>query len=90
LQFVLIVWLQGIWLPLHGYSFESTPLWSANLYDSATARFMIFGAAGGKLSDRFGSRGLCSIGMIGVCAGFVLLSFFQRTSTISVCDRAVS
>ena len=28
LMFMLIIWLQGIWLPLHGYSFAVTPLWA--------------------------------------------------------------
>ncbi len=76
LQFVLIVWLQGIWLPLHGYTFESTPLWAAIYMIPLLLGFMLFGAAGGKLSDRFGSRGLCTIGMIGVAIGFILLSLF--------------
>src|SRR5215813_10908247 len=28
LQFMLVIWLAGIWLPLHGYDFADTPLWA--------------------------------------------------------------
>ena len=62
-QFALIVWLQGIWLPLHGYTFEDTPLWSALYLIPLLVGFMIFGLAGGWLSDRIGPRGLSTAGM---------------------------
>ncbi len=56
LQFMLIVWLQGIWLPLHGYSFEETPLWSAIFMLPLTIGFLLAGPASGYLSDRLGRR----------------------------------
>ena len=35
LMFMLIIWLQGIWLPRHGYTFAVTPLWAGHLHDPA-------------------------------------------------------
>ena len=76
LQFVLIVWLQGIWLPLHGYTFESTPFWSAVYMLPLLIGFMIFGAAGGWLSDRVDPRTLCTAAMLVLTLGFAALAFF--------------
>lgn len=76
LQFMLIVWLQGIWLPLHGYQYEDTPLWSAIYLLPLLIGFMIFGVASGWLSDRVGVRWLCTGGMIVLALGFILLSLF--------------
>src|SRR6476660_134338 len=56
LMFILIIWLQGIWLPQHGYSFESTPLWAGIYMLPLTAGFLIAGPVSGALSDRFGAR----------------------------------
>ena len=56
LQFMLIIWLQGIWLPLHGYSFESTPLWAGIYMLPMTVGFLVAGPLAGSLSDRFGAR----------------------------------
>ncbi len=75
-QFALIVWLQGIWLPLHGYQFEDTPLWSAIYILPLLGGFMITGAAGGWLSDRLGPRGLSAGGMAVLGLGFITLTFF--------------
>ncbi len=58
LQFILIIWLQGIWLPLHGYSYTETPLWAGIYLLPLTTAFLISGPISGYLSDRFGSRGL--------------------------------
>ena len=55
LQFMLIIWLQGIWLPLHGYDFESTPLWAGIFMLPLTAGFLLAGPTAGYLSDRFGA-----------------------------------
>jgi len=71
LQFMLIVWLQGIWLPLHGYSFEDTPLWAGIYLLPLTVAFLVSGPLSGTLSDRFGSRGLASGGMLVFGASFV-------------------
>jgi MFS family permease len=64
LQFMLIIWLQGIWLPLHGYDYSQTPLWAGIFMLPLTAGFLIAGPAAGALSDRFGARGIASIGML--------------------------
>jgi MFS family permease len=63
LQFMLIIWLQGIWLPLHGYSYSDTPLWAGIFLLPLTAGFLVSGPAAGFLSDRFGSRGIATSGM---------------------------
>jgi MFS family permease len=73
LMFILIIWLQGIWLPLHGYSFEETPLWSAIYMLPLTAGFLVAGPVSGHLSDRFGSRLLATGGMLGTAVVFGLL-----------------
>ena len=56
LQFMLIIWLQGIWLPLHGYDYESTPLWAGIYLLPLTVGFLVAGPVSGCLSDRFGAR----------------------------------
>lgn len=71
LQFMLIIWLQGIWLPLHGYAFESTPLWAGIYMLPITIGFLIAGPASGALSDRFGSRAFSTIGLVIVAATFI-------------------
>jgi MFS family permease len=63
LQFMLIIWLQGIWLPLHGYSYADTPLWAGIFLLPLTAGFLVSGPSSGFLSDRFGTRGIASAGM---------------------------
>jgi MFS family permease len=64
LQFMLIIWLQGIWLPLHGFDFESTPLWSAIYLLPLTLGFLVAGPASGALSDRFGARWFATGGLL--------------------------
>jgi EmrB/QacA subfamily drug resistance transporter len=64
LQLMLIVWLQGIWLPLHGYSFEDTPLWAAVYMLPMTVGFLIAGPLSGWLSDRHGARYFSTGGML--------------------------
>jgi len=71
LQFMLIIWLQGIWLPLHGYSFTETPLWAGIYLLPLTASFLISGPVCGYLSDRFGARGFATAGMLVFGASFV-------------------
>ena len=65
LMFMLIIWLQGIWLPLHGYSFEDTPLWAGIFMLPLTAGFMIAGPISGYLSDRLGAKYFATGGMSG-------------------------
>ena len=73
LQFMLIIWLQGIWLPLHGYDFESTPLWAGIYLLPATIGFLIAAPVAGTLSDRFGARPLAVGGMLLMAVTFVAL-----------------
>nr|WP_236656011.1 MFS transporter [Streptacidiphilus jiangxiensis] len=56
LQFILVIWLQGIWLPLHGYSFEQTPLWAGIYMIPLTVGLLVAAPLSGLLSDRFGSQ----------------------------------
>jgi MFS family permease len=72
LMFMLIIWLQGIWLPLHGYTFAVTPLWAGIYMLPLTTGFLIAGPMSGVLSDRFGSRPFATGGMIGVAVCFAL------------------
>jgi MFS family permease len=70
---MLIIWLQGIWLPLHGYSFSETPLWAGVYMLPLTAGFLIAGPASGWLSDRFGARPFATGGMLAAALAFLLL-----------------
>jgi MFS family permease len=74
LMFMLIIWLQGIWLPEHGYSFTSTPLWAGVSILPLTFGILVAGPVSGILSDRYGSRPFATGGMIGSAVSFVLLS----------------
>ncbi|MGH7902986.1 MAG: MFS transporter [Candidatus Dormibacteraceae bacterium] len=74
LQLMLIIWLQGIWLPLHGYSFAETPLWAGIYLIPMLAGFMIMGPLSGWMSDRLGARGLSTAGMAVSAAAFLLLT----------------
>ena len=73
LMFMLIIWLQGIWLPEHGYDFTSTPLWAGIYMLPLTIGMLIAGPASGYLSDRFGARPFATGGMIGAACSFLLL-----------------
>lgn len=73
LQFMLIIWLQGIWLPLHGYDFESTPLWAGIYLLPATVGFLVAAPVAGTLSDRLGARPLAVGGMLLMAVTFVAL-----------------
>jgi MFS family permease len=73
LQFMLIIWLQGIWLPLHGYSFESTPLWAGIYMLPMTVGFLIAGPLAGSLADRMGARPFTVTGMLLMAATFIAL-----------------
>ena len=76
LQFMLIIWLQGIWLPLHGYDFHDTPLWAGIYMLPLTLGFLIAGPASGAISDRFGARAFATGGLLLTAvtfAGLILL-----------------
>ncbi|SEH50323.1 Major Facilitator Superfamily protein [Mycolicibacterium rutilum] len=73
LQFMLIIWLQGIWLPLHGYSFESTPLWAGIYLLPMTFGFLASAPLAGSLADRFGARAFTVGGMLLMGLTFIAL-----------------
>jgi MFS family permease len=73
IQFMLIIWLQGIWLPQHGYSFSQTPLWAGIAMVPLTVGFLIVGPLAGTLSDRYGARAFATAGLIVSGAAFLLL-----------------
>jgi MFS family permease len=76
LQFMLVIWLAGIWLPLHGYRYVDTPLWAGIYMLPLTAGFLIAGPISGYLSDRFGPRPFATSGLLlAACAftGLMLL-----------------
>jgi MFS family permease len=77
LQFMLIVWLQGIWLPLHGYSFESTPLWAGIFMLPLTIGVLLIGPVSGWLSDHFGPRIFAAGGMALGAATFLGLMLLK-------------
>lgn len=74
LQFMLIIWLQGIWLPLHGYNFEDTPLWAGIYLTPLLIGFVLMGPISGYLSDKFGARVFSTVGMAVQCIGFIGLT----------------
>jgi MFS family permease len=74
LMFMLIIWLQGIWLPLHGYDFTKTPLYAGIYMLPLTFGMLLAGPTSGYLSDRFGARGFATGGMIGTAISFLLLA----------------
>jgi MFS family permease len=73
LMFMLIIWLQGIWLPQHGYDFSETPLWAGIYMLPLTLGMLVAGPTSGYLSDRFGPRLFATAGMIGAACSFGLL-----------------
>ena len=73
LMFMLIIWLQGIWLPLHGYDFTEAPLWAGIYMLPLTVGMLIAGPTSGYLSDRFGARPFATGGMLGTALSFGLL-----------------
>src|ERR1700691_4817186 len=75
MQFLLIIWLQGIWLPLHGYSFSQTPLWAGIYLVPLTIGFLLTAPLSGVLSDRFGSAKALTVGgalLVALSFGFLV------------------
>jgi MFS family permease len=64
LQFILIIWLQGIWLPQHGYTFAQTPLWAGIYMIPLTIGFLVAGPLSGRLADRHGARNFATLGLV--------------------------
>jgi MFS family permease len=78
MQFTLIIWLQGIWLPLHGYSFSQTPLWAGIYMIPLTIGFLVSAPLSGWLSDRFGARAFTVGGSLLTALSFVFLMLMPR------------
>jgi MFS family permease len=81
LMFILIIWLQGIYLPMHGYDFESTPLWAGIAMLPLTVGFLVAGPVSGWLSDRFGARPFATGGMVVAAVSFLLLELLPVNFT---------
>jgi MFS family permease len=75
LMFIFVMWLQGIWLPLHGYSFSQTPLWAGIYMLPMTFGFLVAGPISGVLSDRYGARPFATTGMAAAALTFVGFDF---------------
>src|SRR5271170_3653804 len=75
MQFMLIIWLQGIWLPLHGYSFSRTPLWAGIYLVPLTVGFLLSAPLAGILSDRFGAKAFTTGGALLTALSFFFLLF---------------
>jgi MFS family permease len=71
---ILILLLQGIWLPLHGYSYESTPFWAGVFMLPLTIGFVIMGPISGFFSDKYGARWISTFGMFLVGLSFLILA----------------
>jgi EmrB/QacA subfamily drug resistance transporter len=71
---ILIILLQGIWLPLHGYSFESTPFWAGVYMLPLTIGFVVMGPISGIISDKYGARWISTLGMVLVGISFLILA----------------
>lgn len=74
MMFMIIILLQGIWLPIHGYSYSSTPFWAGIYMLPLTAGIIILGPIAGTLSDKYGPRGIATLGMIIVTIAFLILT----------------
>jgi MFS family permease len=81
LMFMLIIWLQGIWLPLHGYDFSVTPLWAGVAMLPLTIGLLVAGPVSGVLSDRYGARPFATGGMLGTAVCLALLEFLPVNFT---------
>jgi MFS family permease len=76
MQFMLMIWFQGIWLPQHGFSFTRTPLWAGIYMLPFMAGFVVAGPLSGKLSDRYGARLFATSGMVLTAAMYAVMMLF--------------
>ena len=88
LLFMLIIWLQGIWLPQHGYDFTETPLWAGIYMLPLTVGMLLAGPTSGYLSDRFGARWFATGGMLGAALSFLLLTLLPTNFPYPLFARA--
>ncbi len=73
-QIMLIILLQGIWLPLHGISYQSTPFWAGIYMIPMILGFVVMGPLSGLLSDKYGARLFATLGMVITACTFLALS----------------
>jgi MFS family permease len=71
---MLVILLQAVWLPLHGFSYQDTPFWAGIYMIPMSLGFVSAGPVSGYVSDRKGARGLASGGMFLLCGIFLILS----------------
>ena len=76
MQFMLMIWFQGIWLPQHGFSFTRTPLWAGIYMLPFMAGFVVAGPVSGRLSDRYGARLFATTGMLITAAMYGVMMTF--------------
>jgi MFS family permease len=81
LQFMMIIWLQGIWLPQHGYDFSRTPLWAGIYLVPLTIGFLMSGPISGIVADRVGARGIATTGLVGAGGCYLLLELLPMNFT---------
>jgi len=89
LQFMLIIWLQGIWLPLHGYDYTQTPLWAGIYMLPMTVGFLVAGPISGMLSDRYGARPFATGGMLLSALTFGLLMLLPAALWFPLCAPVI-
>jgi EmrB/QacA subfamily drug resistance transporter len=75
LLFMLVIWLQGFWLPLHGFSIESTPFWAGVYMLPMTIGFLVMGPLSGTLSDKYGQRLFMTLGSVIIAVSFLWMAF---------------
>ena len=71
---MLVILLQAIWLPLHGFSYADTPFWAGVYMIPFSLGFVVMGPLSGYLSDKFGARGFSTVGMLITAGAFLILS----------------
>ncbi len=73
-MFLVIIWLQGIYLPLHGYSYAQTPFWAGVYMMPMMVGFIVLGPIGGILTDKYGARIFATTGMVIIAISLFLLT----------------
>jgi EmrB/QacA subfamily drug resistance transporter len=74
---MLVVLLQGIWLPLHGYSYDSTPFWAGIFMLPMSIGIALTGPLSGWLSDKHGARVLATAGMVITGMAFLIFTLLH-------------
>ncbi len=82
IMFLVIIWLQGIYLPLHGFSYSSTPFWAGIYLLPMMVGFIVLGPIGGMLTDRYGARVFATAGMIITSISLYLLTLLPYNFSV--------